>query len=106
MKYLLLSIIAVLLLSPIALAEKELLIIGASWCKPCSQLRNFIKNSADKIPAKYKKIEYLDIDKFSDVAKQLGVKSVPSSFIYEDSVIKSKKVGFSQKDYENWLEKN
>lgn len=104
MKYLILSTILLFSIPTLSQAN-EILILGASWCNPCKQLREFIKNSKN-IPDSYTKIEYLDIEKHPETKEALNVTSVPTSFIYNDGKLVARKTGFTTKTYLKWIKNN
>ena len=106
MKYIILSTILLLSITGKTCADNQLMIFGAAWCGPCQSLKKFIKESPDSFPDSYIKIEYLDIDKFPDVASKLNIKSLPTSIIYKDGKLKSRKIGFQKTDYINWIQNN
>lgn len=86
----------------VALA-KDLIIVGATWCNPCVQLKKFIE--LNKSEFKFK-IEHIDIDKDKQVAKKLNVSKIPASFIFDDSgKLQSKKIGYDS-SYYGWLKEN
>ncbi len=85
----------------VALA-KDLIIVGATWCSPCTQLKNFINNNKDQIKFN---IVQVDIDKDKETAQRLKVTKVPTSFIFDDDgKLLSKKIGYSSSLYKKWLE--
>jgi len=106
MKYkILLTILLSALMATNALA-KDLVIFTASWCGPCKSLKAFMSdNSTVK---GYKEFQILDIEKYPQDARKLGITKVPTSIIFDDKgKIQSRKVGFSfPKDYDSWLKEN
>lgn len=101
MRYLFAILLA---LSTTNLFAKELLVVGADWCPACVSLKRFIEQDAKDIQ-EYD-VEIIDIDKHPEIYKSLKIKLLPTSFIFEDGKIISKKQGFRQKDYTDWLRNN
>lgn len=52
----------------------------ASWCGPCKMLSKTINEMGDKITMP---IEVVDIDQNADLAKQYGVRGVPTMVIVD-----------------------
>lgn len=101
MKYLLTILLA---LSTTNLFAKELLVVGADWCPACVALKHFIQKNPKDIQ-EYD-VEIIDIDKHPEIYKSLNIKLLPTSFIFEDNKAISKKEGFNQKSYSDWLRNN
>ena len=94
----------IFLLSTSVASAKDLIIVGATWCSPCTQLKNFIKSNKDQIKFN---IVQIDIDKDKETARKLKVTKVPASFIFDDDgKLLSKKTGYSSFSYKKWLEEN
>lgn len=53
----------------------------ASWCQPCKMLSRVIEDAKDKIGTE---IECIDIDQNTDLAKQYGIRGVPTMVIVDD----------------------
>lgn len=102
MKYLMFAVIFFSSIS--SLEAKELLIVGADWCKYCSKLKTYIANNPE--PLKNYTVEYLDIDKYPELKFQLNIQSYPTSFIFEDKKIISSLQGFNHKTFTEWLKEN
>jgi thiol-disulfide isomerase/thioredoxin len=102
MKYLMFVII---FFSSIASLEaKELLIVGADWCKYCSKLKTYIANNPELL--KNYTVEYLDIDEYPELKSQLKIQSYPTSFIFDDQKIVSTLQGFNHQTFTEWLKEN
>jgi thiol-disulfide isomerase/thioredoxin len=85
------------------LIAKDLLIVSATWCKPCVKLKTFIDTNKNNLKFK---IEYLDIDQDIELVKKLKVSKVPTSFIFDDDgKLQSKKIGYDS-SYYGWLKEN
>lgn len=57
--------------------QKEIKVYGASWCNPCKQLKQSLANSGLT-----SNIEFILIDEQPELAKELGIRSVPTTIIY------------------------
>ena len=75
----------------------------ATWCGPCKMLSPVLEEiSTDRSDVKIIKV---DIDECEDIARQLGIMSIPTMIVFKDGKIMDKKIGFSQKEeITSWLE--
>lgn len=55
---------------------------GASWCGPCKVMDRNLDEFAKKHPEVI--INRHDVDEEEDIVANLGIKSVPTTFIYND----------------------
>lgn len=55
---------------------------GASWCGPCKVMDRNLDEFAKKHPEVI--INRYDVDEEEDIVANLGIKSVPTTFIYND----------------------
>lgn len=80
------------------------LIFGAEWCPYCKALKQDLKN----IPAFAKYIVcFIDTDKNETLIKQYRIKGLPISVIIDSKEKElSRKTGYKNKDYNEWLESN
>lgn len=62
----------------------------ASWCAPCKTLSNIMEGAADKHSVV---IEAIDVDENPDLAKQYGVRGVPTMVKLKDGNEIARKVG-------------
>lgn len=53
----------------------------ASWCAPCKMLSKTIEDAKDKLTVD---IECIDIDENAALAKQYGIRGVPTIVIVDD----------------------
>lgn len=66
----------------------------AEWCQPCKMLTRIAEDAADKITTP---IESIDIDQQMDLARQYGVRGVPTMVLVDDEGKEiSRKVGMMQ----------
>lgn len=58
--------------------DKAIKVFSASWCNPCKQLKATLQqlNLSSNL-------EFILIDEQPELAKQLGIRSVPTTIIYE-----------------------
>lgn len=53
----------------------------ASWCQPCKMLTKIMEDAADQITIQVDKI---DIDENMELAKQYGIRGVPTMVLVDD----------------------
>jgi len=53
----------------------------ASWCQPCKMLTKVMEDAADKITTT---VEKVDIDENMELAKQYGIRGVPTMVLVDD----------------------
>lgn len=84
--------------------KKLLLIFGADWCPYCRDIKRDVKDI--KGFQKYI-VCFIDTDKNKDFVRTYKIKGLPTSLVLdeEDNEI-SRKTGYKNKDYENWLDSN
>ena len=78
----------------------------AEWCGPCRQmlpiLEEISKEMGDKV-----KICKVNVDESPDKAAELGIRSIPSIFLYKDGKQVDVKVGLNPKSaMVSWIESN
>lgn len=73
----------------------EIVRYTAPWCGPCLLMNPvFDQISAERPDVN---IRTIDIDEHPDMAKQAGIKSIPTIFFYKDGVFKNKQIGAASK---------
>lgn len=60
----------------------------ADWCQPCKMLSRIVEDAADKITVQ---IEDVDIDSNLDLAKQYGIRGVPTMVMVDDAGVEIKR---------------
>jgi len=74
----------------------------ATWCPPCRRFGPvFTRAAANNPDIRFIKI---DIDKYSNIAKDYGVRSMPTIIALKDGGVVKTKIGYMKlKDFENWI---
>lgn len=67
---------------------KRILRFTASWCGPCKSLAMNLENANLTIP-----IEVVDIDVHDDLAKEYGIRGVPTLVMLEENIEVKRLVG-------------
>lgn len=82
--------------------KKALIIFSTDWCGFCEKLKKDLK----KIETYNFIVCIVDAEERNDLKKKYSVKSYPTSIILENKKEIARKVGYNNKDYNYWLEKN
>ena len=78
---------------------KRVIRFTASWCGPCKGLAMTLNNIETKMP-----IEVIDIDEQSTVARDFGIRSVPTLVMLDENTEIKRTVGaLPQAQLEAWL---
>lgn len=78
---------------------RKVIKFSATWCGPCKMLSKVLEDVVTDIP-----FEHLDIDENQDLAKQYGVRGVPTMIMLEDDQVIKTLVGMQQQSkIEQWL---
>ena len=78
---------------------KRVLRFTASWCGPCKGLAMTLDEIDSSLP-----MEVIDIDVHPEVAKEYGVRSVPTLVMLDENIETKRMVGTKTKtDLEQWL---
>ena len=64
----------------------------ATWCGPCQMLSPILEELKDKY-----KIEKVNDDEQPDLARENGIMSIPTVFIYKDKQLINKFIGYKTK---------
>jgi len=90
-----------------ALSEKETLMVldcFATWCGPCKVIAPQVVKLSDKYPnARFFK---LDVDEVADVAKELGIRAMPTFLLFKGGDKIAEVVGANPKALEAAIESN
>jgi thiol-disulfide isomerase/thioredoxin len=79
-----------------------LLVYTATWCGSCIVMKNDLHNNLDLIENTI--VCYVDYDDNLNMAKQYGVKTLPTYFLYVDKKEKKRGVGYRGiKKFKEWL---
>ena len=75
----------------------------AEWCGPCRQLGPILEAIDNEIGNDVK-IYKMNVDDSPEVAGQLGIRSIPTMFLFKDGKQIDSKVGFSSEEsITSWL---
>lgn len=78
---------------------KQVYRFTASWCQPCKMLARVLEDVETAVP-----INVIDIDENPDLAKQYGVRGVPTMVMVEDQQEVKRLVGMqSESALGTWL---
>ena len=90
------------------LKSKGLVLVDfwAEWCGPCRQLGPVLEEVSKEMGDKVK-ICKVNVDESPDKAAELGIRSIPSIFLYKDGKQVDVKVGLNPKSaMVSWIESN
>lgn len=73
-------------------------IFSAAWCQPCKQYKKNIENLKNDF-----NIVTVDVDAWKDEAMEAGVRSVPTTILYENDVEIRRKSGVMTSDQFDWF---
>lgn len=83
-------------------ADQTLLIFSANWCGPCKQLAAVIEKEPEIVSGF--SVAQFDIDSEPELAKNYGVRAVPTLIVLEPSGKMRRKTGFTgSEDLKQWL---
>ena len=75
----------------------------AEWCGPCKQIGPTLEELSKEMEGKIK-IAKVDIDSNPDTASTLGIRSIPSLFIFKDGEVVSNRSGAASKaSLQDWI---
>jgi len=78
---------------------KRILRFTAEWCRPCKSLAAILEEVKGETV-----VEVIDIDKYSDIAVEFGIRSVPTLVMMDENIEVKRMTGLKTKnDLENWL---
>lgn len=65
---------------------------SATWCGPCKAFAPVLEVFADERAGKLKVIK-VDVDEFSDIAGEVGIRSVPTLMVVKDGQVVAARAG-------------
>ena len=65
----------------------------ATWCGPCQMLSPILEELKEKY-----KVEKINVDEQPELARENGIMSIPTVFIYKDKQLISKFIGYKTKE--------
>ena len=75
----------------------------AEWCGPCKQIGPALEELSSEYEGKVKIVK-VNVDENPDSPARMGVRGIPSLFLFKDGAVVSNKVGASPKaDLESWI---
>ena len=90
-----------------SLIDKELVVVDffATWCGPCKMLSPVLEDLAnDRSNVNIVKV---DVDECHSLAKNYGIMSVPTLFLFKNGSLISKRNGYmSKEEITSWIEQN
>jgi thioredoxin 1 len=60
----------------------------ASWCQPCKMMTRIMEDASEQITIP---VEKIDIDENMDLAKQYGIRGVPTLVLVDDAGVEIKR---------------
>ena len=90
------------------LESKETVVVDfwAEWCGPCRMIGPALEEISNEMQGKVK-IAKVNIDENPEIASQLGIRSIPTLFIFKDGKKIDQMVGAKPKgDLSRWIAKS
>ena len=79
---------------------KRILRFTASWCEPCKVLSMNLESANIELP-----IEVVDIDVHDDLAKEYGIRSVPTLVMFDENIEVKRMIGSKTvKELQEWAQ--
>lgn len=84
------------------LIEKEAVVdFYATWCGPCKMFGPVFEDVSLKNDINFVKV---DVDKYSEIAREYGVMTIPTVILFKDGVEVKRNIGFmSEEELSNFL---
>ena len=67
----------------------------ANWCGPCKMFGTIFEEVSNEVDINFVNI---DVDKFSDIAREYGVMSIPTIILFDNGVEIKRFTGFMSKE--------
>ena len=86
--------------------NKELVLVDfyADWCGPCKMLGPVLEELSNQRSVSVYKI---NVDETENLARSLGIMSIPTLLLYSNGKLLSRKTGFMSMDQiQNWIDEN
>lgn len=81
--------------------DKAVVDFYANWCGPCKMFGPVFENVSNKNDYNFIK---LDVDKYSEVAREYGVMSIPTVILFENGKEVKRFIGFmNEEEFINFL---
>ena len=84
------------------LISGELILVDfyADWCGPCKMLIPIL----EELGKEYKILK-VNVDEFEDLARRYGIMSIPSLYLFRNSEIVDKKIGYQElEELKSWID--
>lgn len=75
--------------------NKVLVDFYATWCGPCKMLLPVLDSLSSEVDIDIIKI---DVDKYSELAREYGVMSIPTLILFENNIELKRTLGFMDKE--------
>lgn len=72
--------------------------VSTTWCGPCKALTPVVESLSDSSEVESVNFGKLDADESRELAQKLGVRSVPSLFVFKNGEIVEQGVGMKSKE--------
>lgn len=69
----------------------------ATWCGPCKMIAPVLEEIAEEFDGKLK-VGKINVDDEGDLAREFGIKSIPTLMIFKDGELKDTTVGYKTKE--------
>lgn len=80
-----------------------LLVFSSESCGYCEKLKDDLPNLSDSLDSYI--VCILDIDKYTEISKDMKVRNLPTSIVLDRGVEASRKIGYGLQNYKEWLNK-